>query len=846
MQRIKLQFKCCFVSFLLFFILLCSFLFLAADGAIAQFSQDNISVTRLSPEDLKARDQYIYTRRAGGPGMVISPDAYSNAVYRKSLLPEDKYLPNSFTSLVNWISVNPIGLFYARTNNNYVSGRTNSVAFHPTNPNIFYIGAAQGGVWKTTDGGASWQVLTDNLSTLASGSVAVDQVNPNVLYYGTGEMNFSQDSHYGNGIFKSTNAGTTWSQVATTSVGTYISTIVIDPSNSNILYSAANVGVYKSTNAGVNWTSTGSPGGCTTMFIDPFNTQIIYISTGSYSAGSVYKTTDGGSSWNPYINGLPASSRGRICLAMSNVNSQILYASISNSSTSQLLGLFITTDGANSWTLQASTPNYLGSQGWYDNACCVKAGDPNTVITGGLDLYVSTNSGVTLVQKSQWATTNSQNFTHADIHFLTYNGPVLYCCSDGGIYKSTNDGNNWTDLNHFISTLLFQGADYDVSNTQKLYGGTQDNDKEFSIDGGNNWTQKTTGDGGYTVVDPVNTNYVYGQYVNGSLQRSANSGSTYSEIRPSGSSGGLFYNPYEMAPGDHNTIVFGRADVWETNNAQTATQTSGWTQIAASGTVGGNVSAVGISALTTNKIFIGTSSGRILVTTDNGTTWATHPGFPYVTDFAVDNANDNICYATFGGTSATRISKSTDGGETWTNISTGLPLIAVNSVVIRQTSPRMIFIGTDLGVYQSTNEGASWVSFNSGLPTMQVYDLKYKEGPGILMAATHGRGCWTFNVNQAVGIQPKSGVIISYSLSQNYPNPFNPSTVIQYQIPNSDNVILKIYDVLGNKLITLVNEKQNAGRYSVEWDASGYPSGVYFCKLETVKFTKTKKMLLVK
>ena len=811
------------------------------------FAQDNPLPKLLTPQELAARDNYYYTRRAGGPGLTIPENAFEKAVYQMGLIPKDRNLPNSITATVSWVAANPIGMFYSRTNNNYISGRTNSIAFHPTDPNTFYIAAAGGGVWKTTDGGSTWQVLTDLLTNIASGDIEVDQSNPNVLFYGTGELNFSLDSHYGSGIYKSTNAGVTWTQVATTAVGSYIGKIVINPSNSNIVYSAGSSVVNKSTNAGANWTALPSGGNSSSLLIDPTNTQVLYLSTGGYSSGSIQKTTDGGTTWNTAVNGLPASNKGRIVLAMSNVNPLILYASISNSSTSALLGVYKTTDGASTWTVQATTPNYLGSQGWYDNAICVKTGDPNTVITGGLDLYVSTNSGVTFVQKSQWASTSSGNFTHADIHYLIYHGSVLYCMSDGGAYKSTNDGNNWTDMNHFISTLQYQSGDYDPTNVLKMYGGCQDNDKETTTDGGASWNQRTTGDGGYTVVDPVNTNYVYGQYVNGSLERSANSGAGFSEIRPSGdSTGGLFYNPYEMAPGDHNTIVWCKGDVWVTHNAQTCTQTSGWTQIGYSNVISGSVSAIGISSQTTNKIYIGTSNGRIMVTTNSGGAWTTTTGFPYVTDFAVDNTNDNICYVSFGGTSSTKVYKTTNGGVNWNNISNNIPAIAVNSLVLRNTAPRMLFAGTDLGVYQSTNEGTNWVSFSSGMPTTFVYDLKYKESAGIIMAATHGRGCWTFNLSQAIGIKPISEIVTRFSLYQNYPNPFNPATDISFSIPEETNVKLVVYDITGNLVETLANNRFERGTHLLRWEASKYASGVYFYRIETEKFTESKKMLLVK
>lgn len=729
------------------FLRLFPFLFIFISVSVnAQSLFNNEEENGESSETIFERERFIYERRAGGPGKKLPKDAFTKALIQKNLIQKDSEIDGP-TSAVSWVSVNPTGMFYNLTGSNYISGRTNFIAFHPTNQNIFYIAAAQGGVWKTTDGGANWTALTDGLTSLASGSIAVDKNNPNVIYYGTGEMNFSLDCQYGDGLFKSTDGGSTWTRVVPYSSNSYYSTIVIDPTNSNIVYAAGTSGVYKTTNAGTNWTKqTTTSGNYTSLVIDGTNPAILFAST--YS-GEIFKTTNSGNNWTLLgsTNGLPASGGGRIQLAISDVNSAVVYASIENSSSGALLGVYKTTNSGANWTLQSSSTNYLGSQGWYDNSIVVKPGDANFIIVGGLDVYTSSNSGVNFTKVSTWGTSTASQFTHADIHYFAYNGSTLYCLSDGGIYKSTNHGTSWTDLNAKISTLQYQSADCDPNNANILYGGCQDNNKQTSTNGGSVWIQRTTGDGGYTVVDPVSTNYVYGQYVNGSVQRSANSGVSFSEFSPSSSTGGLFYNPYELAPGDPNTMVYAQDDIWKTTSARTATSSTGWTQIATNTTVGGSVSSLAISPLSTSKIYAGTSGGKILTTTNNGTNWISKTGFNYVSDLFVDNSNDNICYAAFGGITGVRVGKTTDGGNNWVSISGNLPSIAVNSIVVKFSGARTIYVGTDVGVYYSVNEGATWVAMNTGLPAVQVYDLKYKESLKILLAATHGRGCFKFDLN---------------------------------------------------------------------------------------------------
>jgi photosystem II stability/assembly factor-like uncharacterized protein len=711
-----------------------------------------------SGERIMARNRYLYEKHAGGPGRRLAPDAYENAAREKVRSAQSQSRTSQLMASA-WTSVNPLGMLYARTGTNHISGRTNSMAFHPTDANTFYLAAAGGGVWKTTNGGTNWAVLTDGLPSIMSGAIAIDPGNASVLYYGTGELNYSLDSYYGDGVYKTTNGGSSWSKiVGVATVGSYVSQIVVHPTSSSLVYLSGSAGVLKSTDGGTTWASTSSGANANCVIADPTDSQILYTTLDGVlvSFGVVRKSTNGGASWSTLGGGLPTSDVGRVQLAMAPSDHNTLYASIANATSGTgLIGLYRTTDGGASWILQASSPNYLSGQGFYNNAVCVKPTDANTVIAGGLDNYRSTTGGSGLTKLTAWDTFTASIFTHADTHFLMYNGTVLYCGSDGGVFKSTNDGTSWSDMNATISTLQYVSADYDPTNSSLLYGGCQDNDKQTSTDGGTTWIQRTTGDGGYTVVDPVLTTTVYSQYVQGSCLRSTNSGVSFTEIRPNGGSGGLFYNPFEMAPGDPQTLVYGVSQVWKTTTARTATGAS-WTQIASTATVGATagVSAIGISSTNTSKMYVGTDNGRILVTTDNGTNWTTTTGYPYVSDLAVDPSNDDICYATFTGFSASQhVYRTANGGTSWSSVTSNLPNIPCNTIVVVPQTPRWMFVGTDLGVYQSTNEGASWTSANTGMPTLTVYDLKYKSGPKILMAATHGRGCFMNDVSSALPVQ---------------------------------------------------------------------------------------------
>ncbi|MDQ6703967.1 MAG: hypothetical protein M3Z96_13245 [Pseudomonadota bacterium] len=335
------------------------------------------------------------------------------------------------------------------------SGRINSIAIHPFDPKIIFIGAAEGGVWKTVDGGGSWVPLTDRQCSLAMGAIAIDPINPNIVYAGTGEENFSGDSYYGCGVLRSTDGGASWTQLgASTFVfpfggGASISRIVVDPATAGSttttkIYVASSPygvpsGVYRSTDSGTTWSLVLDGGGvpATDLVVDPKTPANVYaaLAFGSSSSSGVYKSTNGGASWSKLGGGLPAANVGRISLAISRSAPATLYASFSDSSSGGLLGVFKTTNGGATWTQLAATGASCASQCWYDMYLAVDPTNANTVYFGGFSIYKSTNGGASFA--------NIGGPIHVDHHAFAFrptNHNVIYAGSDGGIFRSADAG----------------------------------------------------------------------------------------------------------------------------------------------------------------------------------------------------------------------------------------------------------------------------------------------------------------------------------------------------------------------------------------------------------------------
>lgn len=684
-----------------------------------------------------------------------------------------------------WTPVGPAPIVNGQTSGNQpVSGRVTGLAGDPTNPLVDYVAAAGGGVWKTVDGGSNWAPLTDNQATTFMGAIAVAPSNGQVIYAGTGESSNSGDSGYGRGILVSQDGGATWT--LTTANGSFdrqeISRIAVNPTNPAVAYATVtdfannglfngNTGVWKTTNFGASWTNTTAAVGLdaytpySDLVMNPVNPNILYAAISRYDGGDsngVIKSTDGGATWNYVGSSLPKGNLvGTTKIAISPTNPNVLYVSIANGYSGgtfgSLRGFYRSADAGATWTLLSRTPNFLGTQGWYDNVVAVDPLDPtgNTLYAAGV-LNYNTNSNAIIESTNGGAswfdlTTGANgNGPHTDHHALAFDAAGrLLDGNDGGIWRldaKTQGSVKWTDLNNTLQTIQFTGIATDPSNPNVAYGGAQDNGTSKFINS-TNWNLVAGGDGGYTRVDKTNPKTIYQEYYGLSLYRSDNGGQsfTYAGNGLNGNEAAQFYVPFVLDPLNQSRVLLGLSHIYESTN-----KGGSYKSIGGVGSPGWDSTGT-ISSIATlgNTVYVGTGDQKLLVTTNDGVSWTDvtpNAGLNYQ-DIAIDPTNPRIAYAVVNSFATARVVMTTNGGSSWTNISANLPLTAVNSVALGAvgTVPTL-FVGTDTGVYSTPTATISWKRLGTSFPNVQVVSLDYNPQAGILAAGTHGRGLYELSL----------------------------------------------------------------------------------------------------
>lgn len=679
---------------------------------------------------------------------------WSNFVKQDGTLPTSEELWNTYLQVKNqsqsqrssnvmidqsnWLPVGP----FTHTNTGSWSsgqGRVNVIVKDPNNASTYYVGAPAGGIWKSTDAGMTWNTTTDDLPQIGVSGIAVDGANSNIIYIATGDDD-AGDS-YSIGVMKSIDGGQTWNTTGLNpgNSPSSMNDIYIHPTNSNILWVATNNGVFKTTNAGVTWSNQNSGGlsngtaglNIKDIKLHPTNPDIIYAA----SNNRIYKSTNGGENFNLVSNGLPLSTEvSRYVIDVTPANSDVVYALAADSS-NDFLGLYKSSDLGNTFSTVATQATvgdiFESPQAWYDMAMTISDTNEDEVYTGVLNVWKTTDSGSTFTKLNNWSSPFSSAYTHADIHFLRFFDGDLFAGTDGGFYKSSNGGSSFTDLTAGMQISQFYRISVSKQSSTKMVGGLQDNGGHAFSNG--QWQNYYGADGMDTAIDPNNSDNYYGFIQNGGgLYYSTNGGVSLAGSigSPSGETGN-WITPLTMST--NGELFSGYSSLYKL-------QGGSWTAVSSS--FGTNIDVLEIDEINPNNIYVGTNS-TLRKSTDNGVSFSSVYFFSSnITSIEVNNTDNNIIYVTTSGVGG-QVFKSVDGGNNFTNISTGLLGVTKNCIKHQALhSKNPLFLGTSLGVYRYDDDTLMWELFNNNLPNVSVRDIEINLFDNNITAATYGRGVW--------------------------------------------------------------------------------------------------------
>ena len=765
-----------------------------------------------------------------------------------------------------------------------IGGRVTCIAVHPSQPNRIWIGAADGGVWVSGNGGVEWTPVFDFNQSLSIGALAIDPNDPNTVYVGTGEANASGDSYPGNGLFRTTDGGLTW-QYLGLEHSYYIARIAINPQNTQNIFVAATGllfgknperGIYRTLDGGNTWERVlyiSDSTAAIDVVINPVNPNIVYAAmwerirrpnhrqAGGITSG-IYKSTDGGTTWTQLTNGLPPNSPtvGRIGLTISPSNPDVLYA-IYADHPGYFMGLYKTVNGGSSWfSVGSGLSQLFSSYGWYFGQVYVDPSNPNIVYALGLDLYKSTNGGATW-NNIGW----SMHVDHHAIWVDPNDSNHLIVGNDGGVYISQNGGASFNKVNYLPITQFYAGT-VDFNHPEKLYGGTQDNGTVRTPTGQlNDWEEIYGGDGFYVIVDPNNSNIIYAEYQYGGLGKSTDGGYFFSSA-----TNGINSNdrrnwmvPVVMDPNNSNILYYGTYRVYRTVDGA-----GYWSPISSDLSNGpypgglsyGTITAIAVAPSNPNTVYAGTDDGNVWCTDGSISNWVNISGtLPqrWVTSIAVHPSNDQVALVTYSGYKHNEyigyIFRTTDKGQTWTDITGNLPQAPINKVIIDPDYPHIYYIGTDVGVFFTPDSGTTWQMLGQNLPNSVVMDLILHQPTRTLVAVTHGRSMYKIDISGISEIAQGRKISIPRTviLTQNYPNPFNNRTQISFYLPHSMVVDVSIFNARGQKVRNLIQGTVSGGWHQIHWDGTNQlqqevSSGTYFCRLRSEQGNLVRKLIFLK
>ncbi|MBO6516234.1 MAG: glycosyl hydrolase [Bacteroidia bacterium] len=678
------------------------------------------------------------------------------------------------------------------------SGRIIDIAVNPKNFNEYYVAVASGGVWKTTNHGVSYRPIFDAQGSYSIGCITIDPNQSSTIWVGTGENNNQRSVGYGDGVYKSTDGGKTWKHMGLKE-SEHISKIIVDPRNSDVIYVASygplwsdggDRGVYKSTDGGENWEQVhfiSEKTGTCDLIMDPTNPDILYEAVhqrrrhvftyiGGGPESALYKTTDGGKTWKESKSGLPSGKMGRIGLAVSPADANVVYAIVEAEGDAK--GFFRSTNKGATWEKRSK---YQTSGNYYQEIICDPF-DVDKVFSMNTWLHHTENGGKKFIP-------TGENQKHVDNHCIWINPTntdhwIVGC--DGGIYETYDHAKTWEFKANLPVTQFYKvSIDYDTP-FYNVFGGTQDNNSQGGPSRSLNnagilnsdWFITVGGDGYETQVDPTNPNIIYAQWQYGGLIRYDRQSGERIGIKPQPGKGEAAFRwnwdaPLLISPHDPKTLFFCANKVFKTED-----RGNSWKAISPdltrqidrnklkvmgeiqspdvvmknkSTTIYGNIVAIDQSPIDANLLYVGTDDGLIQVSEDGGVTWNKKeefkgvPEMTYVNMIWASQHDVNVVYAAFNnhkrGDFKPYLMKSLDKGKTWTALQNDLPERGtVYSIAEDHVDATLLFAGTEFGCYASVNGGQNWIELSAGLPTICVRDMAIQKRENDLVLGTFGRG----------------------------------------------------------------------------------------------------------
>ncbi|TNE69207.1 MAG: T9SS type A sorting domain-containing protein [Bacteroidetes bacterium] len=625
-------------------------------------------------------------------------------------------------------------------------GKAISIAFHPTDPNIYYVSGESGGVWKTTNAGTNYASISQGLPYNAASNLVVDHSNPDILYTSNGNFQ-SYGNIYNTGIYKSYDGGMTWEPTALSwsiSQQVAVRRMLMSPQNPLILLVASSNGLWRTEDGGDSWTMVRS-GNHMDLEYKPGDPSTVYT-TQNGVISEIYKSVNGGQSWQQLSSfSLP---NNRLNIAVSPADPEFIAVL---SRLGSIHKIYTSDDGGASFTFRSEAPQ---------NTEVLHASpfNPNILYCGFQNVFRSDDKGDTWNRISHWHGGTPDPVVHADQHYIDWQPgtPYIFFCNDGGVWRYDEPAQEWLELSNTLIITQFYRIAVAQTDENFMIGGTQDNGGRKRVAPGL-WEATNGGDAMEVAIDYTDADIIYTTYINGQLYRSMDAWVNDQGYRisnnlpgqtPDHDLTGSWVTPYQLDPVNPKALVLGYADVYRTTN-----RGESWTQISnnLTGNANAKLDALAIAPSDPNTIYA--SNGATLYRTTNlGGNWSalSTPSSQAITSITVHPHNPAVLYITKAGFSiGNKVYRSDDSGATWVNISSTLPNVPTHTLYLdlAADSSFVLFVGNDLGVWYRTSTMSDWVGMNQNLPITYISDLELQRSSRKLRAGTYGRGIWEYDLH---------------------------------------------------------------------------------------------------